>query len=180
MRKRKATMSPVRKTAAPGVRAAAVGALGASPSCVTPRTGYRLRFDLAMEQSLDREMRIDARDHLFRLDGLRDEIHRARFEPANAVLRVVERGHEDHGSVAGLRIGFEAAACLIAVDARHDDIEQDDQGSGARCDPQRLLTTAGDEQAVVRTGERFAQDVQIRGFVIDQENPARVTPQRLV
>ena len=56
--------------------------------------------------------------------------------PLYALLRVVEGGHEDHGSVAGLRIGLEAAACLIAVDARHDDIEQDDQGPGARRDPQ--------------------------------------------
>ena len=43
--------------------------------------GRRPRFDLVLEQSLDPEMRIDARDDLFRLDGLRDEIHRARFEP---------------------------------------------------------------------------------------------------
>ena len=48
--------------------------------------------------------------------------------PRTRCLRVVERGQEDHRGVAGLRIVFEAAACLIAVDARHDDIEQDDQG----------------------------------------------------
>ena len=108
-------------------------------------------LDLVLKQALDPEMRVDARDDLFRLDRLRDEIHRARFEPPHALFRVGERGHEDHGGVAGLRVGFETPACLIAVDARHDDIEQDNQGSGARGDPQRLLAAAGHEQAVVGT-----------------------------
>ena len=48
------------------------------------RQRRRRRLDLAAEQTLDREMRIDARDHLLRLDGLRDEIHRARFEPPDS------------------------------------------------------------------------------------------------
>ena len=69
-------------------------------------------------------------------------------------------------------IVFEAAAGLVAVDARHDDIEQDDQWSGAAGDLQRVFAIAGDEQPVVRARERFAQDVQIRDVVIDQENPA--------
>ena len=119
-------------------------------------------------------MRIDARDHLLRLDGLRDEIHRARFEPPDALLRVGECGHEDHRGVAGFRIGLEAAACLVAVDARHDDIEQDDQGSGARGRPSthprhcgRRTTGSSDRASVSRRMSRFV------AFVIDQENPAR-------
>ena len=135
---------------------------------------WRHCFDLAMEQSLDREMRIDASDHLFRLHGLRDEIHRACFEPPDSVLRVIERRHEDHGDVTGFRIGLEAATRLIAIDARHDDVEQNDHGFYAPGDLQPVLTTEGDKQPVVRTGERVAQEVKIRGFVIDQEDPAGV------
>ncbi len=136
------------------------------------RRGRRRCLDLATEQALNREMGIDPRDHLFRLDGLRDEIHRARFEASYSVLRVVECRQEDHGRVACVRVLFEAAARLVAVDARHDDVEQDERWSCAAGDLQRLFATAGHEQTVVRARERFAQDVQICGFVIDQENPA--------
>ena len=87
-----------------GPRRPGVDRCGGSPR---PRAGMRRGrrpcLDLATEQALDREMRIDARDHLLRLDGLRDEIHRARLEPPHSVLRVVECGQEDHGGVAGFR-----------------------------------------------------------------------------
>ena len=79
--------------------------------------------------------------HLFRLDGFRDEIHRARFEPWYSVLRVVECRYEDHGRVACFRVLLEAAARLVPVDARHDDVEQDEQWSGAAGDLQRILAT---------------------------------------
>ena len=68
------------------------------------RRGRRNGLELATKQALDREMRIDARDHLLRLHGLRDEIHRAGFEPPDFVLRVAECGQEDHRGVAGFGI----------------------------------------------------------------------------
>ena len=136
------------------------------------RRGRWNGLELAVKQALDPEMRIDARDHLLRLDGLRDEIHRAGFESPHFVLRVVERGQEDHRRVPGFGIVLETAARLVAVDARHDDIEQDDQRLRAARNLQRLFAIAGHEEAVARAPERLAQDVQVRGIVIDQEDPA--------
>ena len=101
------------------------------------------------------EMGVDARDHLFRLDRLRDEIHRADFEPPDFLLWVAERRQEDHRGVAGVRIVLEAAARLVAVDARHHDVEQDDQRLRAAGDLQRVLAVAGDEQSVVRAARAF-------------------------
>ena len=69
-------------------------------------------------------------------------------------------------------IVLEAAARLVAVDARHDDIEQDEQRLRAARNLQRLFAIAGHEKAVARAPERLAQDVQVRGVVIDQEDPA--------
>ncbi len=138
-------------TGRPGLaRLGACGSVGVGRLC----RGRRTCLGLPTEQPLDGEMGIDARDHLFPFDRLRDEIHRARFEAPYTILRVIECRHEDHGGVTGVRIGFEAAAGLVAVEARHDHIEQHDQWFYAAGDFQRVLTGKGDEQPVVRTGER--------------------------
>ena len=104
-------------TGRPGLtRLGACGIVGVGRRC----RGRRTCLDLPTEQPLDREMGIDARDHLLPLDRLRDEIHRARFEAPYTILRVIECRHEDHRGVTGVWIGFEAAAGLVAVEARHD------------------------------------------------------------
>ena len=149
MRKREATTSPVWKTGRPrrpsrrptrGAGRVVIGPARRRGRCDTASSWRRSRRWIA-------EMGVDARDHLLRLDGLRDEIHRAGFEPAHLVLRVVERGQEDHRGVAGFGIVLEAAAGLVAVDARHDDVEQDDQRSARGARPSAPLRHCGRRRA---------------------------------
>ena len=90
-------------------------------------------LELGLEP-LDGEVRVDARHHLLRLEGLRDEVHRPRLEAAHLLPRLRQRGEEDDGGALRLRVGLQPAARLVAVDAGHDHVEQDERraGRGAR------------------------------------------------
>ena len=129
-------------------------------------------------QALQRDMRVDAREHLVALKGFRHEIDRADFEPAHLVFGVVERRKEDHGSLAGFRVLFQPPARLVPVDPRHDDVEQDEHGVHLARHLDGVLSAPRHEQPVAAAVERVAQDVEVRGVVIDQQDAVGIFSER--
>ena len=130
-------------------------------------------LELGLEP-LDGEVRVDPRDHLLRLEGLGDEVHGPRLEPAHLLPRLRERGEEDDRGAPRLRVGLQPAARLVAVDAGHDHVEEDDRGSGAVRDLERVLAARGDEQAVAAPVERLPQEVEVRRLVVHEEDARRL------
>ncbi len=186
MRKRYATTSPGRNTERPrsAVPGVALGPLDplvrllvvaqvASGLVVVPDVRCRRRTGLVRspEQALDAQMCADSGEDLVALKRLRDEVDSAGLEPAHFVFGIVERGKEDHRGVARLGGVLEAAACFVAVDPGHDDIEQDHPGVRALSHFERFLPSACEQQAVTLAVERPAQDVQVRRVVVNQKDP---------
>ena len=53
------------------------------------------------------------------------EVIRSRLEPLDLVFGLARRDHDD-GQVGGGRVGPEPAADLVAVHARHENVEEDE------------------------------------------------------
>ncbi len=77
---------------------------------------------------------------------------------------------EDHRSFAGVGVLFEPPARFVSVDARHHDVEQDEQRADAARHFEGTLAAAGHEQPIAPAVERVAQDVEVRGVIIDQQD----------
>ena len=63
------------------------------------------------------------------VDRLGDEVVGARLDRAQPIVAARHRGHHDHRHVAGVGILPDAPADLVAVHARHDDVEQHEVGA---------------------------------------------------
>ena len=57
-------------------------------------------------QALHRQVRVDAGEDLFRLEGLGDEVHGPGLEASHLFARVLERGEEDDGGISCGRSPF--------------------------------------------------------------------------
>jgi hypothetical protein len=120
------------------------------------------------------EVGVDPREHLLRLEGLRHEVHGPRLEPAHLLPRLRERGEEDHGGALRLRVRLQPAARLVAIDARHHHVEQDEGRAGPVRDLERVLAARGDQQAVAAAVEGLPQEVEVRRLVVhEQDAPGR-------
>ena len=94
--------------------------------------------------------------------------------PRTFSRRLRESGEEDDGGAARLRVGLQPAARLVAVDAGHDHVEEDERGAGAVRDLERVLAAGGDEQAVAPPVERLAQEVEVRRLVVHEQDARRL------
>ena len=121
-------------------------------------------------QLADREVRPDAGEHLVRLEGLVDEIHRAELEAPHLLARLRQRREEDDRAVARVRVSLEPGARLEAVHARHHDVEQHQVRHRAGRNREGVAAAAGGEQPVAPPLERLIEDLQIRGVVVDQQD----------
>ena len=86
------------------------------------RRFHSVRVGLGLEE------RPDARLHLEDLERLRQVVVRPELESLRLVGHVLQGGEEHDGEVARRGIGPEPPQNLVAVEARHDDVEEDDVG----------------------------------------------------
>ena len=121
-------------------------------------------------QALHRQVRVDPRHDLFRLEGLGDEVDGPGLEPAHLLPRVLERGEEDDGRVGRGGVALEPAAGLVAVHPRHEDVEQDQRRPRALRHPQGILAARRHQELVAASVERLAEDVEVPGVVVDQQD----------
>ena len=124
-------------------------------------------------------MAADAGAHDGGTDRAADEIHGPQGQAPNLVADGGHGGDEDHGNGGGGRIGLEPVQHLVAVHARHHDVEQDQvrrrlvhrAGQGFR-------TVVGEAQVVFElqaVGQHF--DV-FPGVVHDEDDGAPGRPPR--
>jgi hypothetical protein len=115
----------------------------------------------------------DAGQHFGRVGGLRDVVDRSRLERAEFLLGHLHRGHEEDRNVRRLRTLLEALAGRDAVQAGHDQIDQDQVGRGVLQQRQRAAPTLRHEHIVAGLGQRVEEEGEIRGGVIDDEHASR-------
>ena len=75
------------------------------------------------------------------------------------------------------RLGrLEAVADLVAVHSGHHDVEQDQVGTRLLDDRQRGGAALRDQDPRSDPFDGFAQDLQVRDVVVDQQNRGRLPP----
>ena len=151
-----------------------------------PRVGQQLLRDLQLARELgvaalelglkplDGQVRVDPGHHLLGLERLRDEVHRPRLEPAHLLARLGQCREEDDGRAGRLGVRLQPATGLVPVDAGHDDVEEDERRARAVRDLQRVLAARRDEQPVAAAVEGLAQQVEVRGLVVDEQDARRL------
>jgi hypothetical protein len=137
----------------------------------TPRRLVPVR---SPEQPGHRDVGMDTRDDLGRLERPGDEIDGAGFESPHLVLLVVEGGKEDHRRVGRFRVLLQPPARLVPVDPRHRDFEQHEERPRAVRDLERVFAATGDQQTVATAFEGLLQHVDVRGVAVHEEDRAGV------
>jgi hypothetical protein len=118
----------------------------------------------------DADQRADARAQLVAVDGLVQEVVRARFQRADLVFRAGERGEHEDGDGAPGRRALDQMARLVAVHVRHHGVEDDDGRVVARVELDRLAPVAGEHDVVTPAPEVLLQKLQVLLVVIDCED----------
>src|SRR5204863_9612085 len=94
-------------------------------------------------EPLDAKQRLHAREELGLVDWLREEIVGASLDALHALVVRVERSREHHWQECRRRVLSDLAAHLVARDARHHDVEQDEVGRVLGDALERLLAVLG-------------------------------------
>src|SRR5450830_16928 len=129
----------------------------------------RLHF-LVLAQFQVHQQVADARQQIALVIRFADEIVRAALQPANHVLRIRERGHQDDRYILQLFIGFDRLAQFVAIHLRHHDVTDDQCGllSLRGCQCQLAVSRDGHLVAVL-----FEQETELFGLgaaVLGDEN----------
>ena len=111
-----------------------------------------------------------ADQNLFFLKRFRNVVHPTDLETRNNVFLHISGGNKDHGDM--LRVGrlLEPATDLIAVHARHRNIEEDQIGHDPAGALEGDVAIRRQKDFVPLEFEEFAQHIQIRRLVVDQED----------
>ena len=107
---------------------------------------------------------------------LGEEIIGARFQPAHAVGRRIERGHHHHRNEMGRRIGLQPAAHLKAVHLRHHHVEQNQIAFRTRAGLQGLGAVGGGDDVEILSSQPCFQQPGIGGNIIDHEDTGGHAP----
>ena len=117
------------------------------------------------------EQRPHARLDLQHLERLGQIIVGARLEAARLVLHFFKRREKHDGHLGCLRHLAQPSAHLVAVQARHHDVEQHQVGGRARGGLQCHLAIQGQAEFVIAL-ETFHEDVEIGLGVVHQQHAA--------
>ena len=99
-----------------------------------------------------------------------DVIHRADLKSVLLVLRVDLGGEKDHRNVARHRVCLQSAAHLVAVHARHHDVEQHDVGEPAIADVDGIGTVGGRDDVEIFGREACFEQLHVRKDIVDDED----------
>jgi hypothetical protein len=114
---------------------------------------------------------LDPQAQLLDVEGLGDVIVGAQLQPGDAVAALVPLGEEQDGDVTGAQVSAQAAAHLVAVDVREDDVQEDQVGELLPRSLQRLLAPRSRLDLVVQGGEVGLQQVGDVGIIFHDQNP---------
>src|SRR6185369_7202844 len=111
-----------------------------------------------------------AGEEVFLAVGFGKEVVSAAFQSADNILRVVQRGQEDHRHVAGIVPSLDVASELVAVHLRHDDIA-DNQSRFLLLDLCKgRAPVAGDRNAVMVLFQNITQLLCLREAILYNQN----------
>ena len=121
-------------------------------------------------RALELDLRAHACQHHRRTQRLGDVVHRPQRQAALFFFGGVERGDADHRDVARQRVVAQAPHHLVAVHARHHQVEQDQVGPrvGGR-QPQRRRARVGGAHRVL-AHQQLAQNREVLGHIVDNEH----------
>ncbi len=111
-----------------------------------------------------------AHDQLGRAHGLREELVGARLQAVQLVLDAAQPRDEDDRDVPGPLVAFQAPRRLVAADARHEDVHQDQVGGVLLRQADRLLPARRLRRLPSRVGELRRQESGDDRFVVNDEN----------
>ena len=122
-------------------------------------------------QLLDREVRPHPSQELFELEGLGHVVDGPSLESPDLVDRVRQGGHEDDRDVPGRWILLQPLARREAVEVRHEDVEEDQVGTGVGGALDGTLAILGDEDLEAGLPEQIEENPEIsRSVVHDQHD----------
>ena len=127
---------------------------------------FRLRVRAAAQAQLGAH----AGAHFLQAQRLRDVVGGPRVEAGDDVFRLAARAHEDDRDAGRERMRLQAAARLQAVDAGHDDVEQDQVRLDALGDVQRAVARGGEERLIALAQHHRPQHAEVVGRVVDDED----------
>ena len=110
---------------------------------------------------------LDARDHLARVERLRDVVVRAHLQPDDLVDVLGARGEHQHGHA---RLAADGGADLEPVEAGHHQVEQDEVGIDLAEAVERLAAVGCGDDLVAFVAEVEAQQAHDVGFVVGYED----------
>ena len=139
--------------------------LAGDPQLALGRRFHRVGVGFGAQQ------RADAGFHLEHLERLRQVVVAPRLEAAGLVLHVLERAQEHHGQLPGRLPGPQPPAHLVAVESRHDDVEEDEVGRALLDRLEGLLAVEGDRDPVV-VPQGLHEDVHVGLHVVDDQDAA--------
>ena len=117
------------------------------------------------------QQRTDAGLDFQDLERLGQIVVAADLEPAGLVVHVLERAEKHDRQLAGRLRGSQPSADLVAVDIRHDDVEQNQIGRAPLNGVERLLAAERNRELVL-TAECLDQNVDVGLDVVDDEHAA--------
>jgi hypothetical protein len=127
-------------------------------------------------QLLDGEVRPYPGQELVELEGLGHVVDGAGFESPDLVDRVRQGCHEDDRDVAGRRVLLEPLARREAVEVGHEDVEQDQVGTGMRGALDSTLAILGDQDLEAGLAEEIEENPEVGGGVVHDENDGPTVP----
>jgi hypothetical protein len=129
-------------------------------------------------QLLHPEHRFDAGNQRGLIDRLGQIFVGAGVQSSDHVLGVGFGGHQDDGGERQIRIRFQTATYLDAIDLRHHDVEQNKVGTVLADDQQSFLAIGSLQKLVAVRREPRAQNIAIGLIVIDDENTRGIVHRR--
>src|SRR6266545_3734783 len=128
---------------------------------------------LEVVQTLLRQAAVDSCAQEHGVERLGQVVGRAELDAAHHALDVLERRDHDHRNVAQLLVALDPRQSLVAVQLRHQDVEQDDvEGLGAKR-LQRPAAVLDGGDAVALPLEVVRQDHAVDLVVVDDEDRCR-------
>ena len=127
--------------------------------------------------ALDPNERLDPGEQLGLVERLGDEVVGPGFDRPDLLLGVARRDHHDR-QVGGLRVLADPPAHLVAVHARHHDVEQDDVGRLLAQHVQRLLAGRGGQHPIAARAQHRVEQPDVRRLVVDDEDRRLIAPLR--
>jgi hypothetical protein len=110
--------------------------------------------------------RTRARSSSRRTGWFRKSFVGAHLQAADLVAHRGKGGEHDDGHELCARVGFEASADLVAVEARHHDVEHDAVGEGLGHVRERFLAIAGQGHRIPGRAQDGFEQLEVLGLIV--------------